>query len=236
MGRPWFEVLVVFGVTLGELKVFAGESPDVVDVRPPAEGDDSVRPAPRSRGSSWVARFPGCGRSRPSPSVQRCRRIRRSFRCRTPAAPHARGDHRRPPTAAPLRSTNSPAEVSGSFTAAPSGSGPRRRRHQTTWLDEFEGQVGGEMVEQLRAGREDGGFTAITYSSTRPGALASGPSVVGPHANKMSASPSSFFNAVSASARSPPITGRWSVAGQMREITTLRIPAPGRRRTHGTWD
>ena len=48
MERPWFEVLVVFGVTLGELKVFAGESPDVVDVRPPAEGDDSVRPAPRS--------------------------------------------------------------------------------------------------------------------------------------------------------------------------------------------
>jgi hypothetical protein len=36
MGRPWFEVLVVFGVTLGELKVFAGESPDVVDVRPPS--------------------------------------------------------------------------------------------------------------------------------------------------------------------------------------------------------
>jgi hypothetical protein len=44
MGRPWFEVLVVFGV--GELKVFAGESPDVVDVRPPAEGDDSVWPRP----------------------------------------------------------------------------------------------------------------------------------------------------------------------------------------------
>ena len=39
MERPWFEVLVVFGVTLGELKVFAGESPDVVDVRPPAEGE-----------------------------------------------------------------------------------------------------------------------------------------------------------------------------------------------------
>jgi hypothetical protein len=48
IGRLWFEVLVVFGVILGEPNVFAGESPDVVDVRPPAEGDDSVRPAPRS--------------------------------------------------------------------------------------------------------------------------------------------------------------------------------------------
>jgi len=41
IGRPWFEVFVVFGVIVGELNVFAGESPDVVDVRPPAEGDDS---------------------------------------------------------------------------------------------------------------------------------------------------------------------------------------------------
>jgi hypothetical protein len=40
MCRPWFEVLVVFGVSLGELNVFAGDSPDVVNVRPPAEGDD----------------------------------------------------------------------------------------------------------------------------------------------------------------------------------------------------
>ena len=64
MGRPWFEVLVVFGV-LGEFNMFAGGSPDVVDVRPPAEGDDSVRPEPRSRVSIWAPRVPGCGRSRP---------------------------------------------------------------------------------------------------------------------------------------------------------------------------
>jgi len=142
-----------------------------------------------------------------------------------PAAPHSGEDHRRPPTAAPSRSTNSPAEVAAAS-----------RQHRLVAEDDDTGLNDlASMSPRARlavrwsnscgpAGRT-AGCTAITYPSIRPGALASGPSVVGPHANKMSAYPSSFFNAVSASTRSPPITGRWSVAGQVREITTLRIPA-----------
>src|SRR5829696_2506156 len=60
IGRPWFEVFVVFGVILGELKVFAGESPDVVDVRPPAEGDDfGAAGAPDPEGAAGRLGSPG---------------------------------------------------------------------------------------------------------------------------------------------------------------------------------
>jgi len=236
MGRPWFEVLVVFGVTLGELKVFAGESPDVVDVRPPAEGDDSVRPAPRSRGAAGWLGSPGAavaGHPHPFNDVDvfggpfGAGPQPRHMRAAITVGPRPRRRYARP-------------------TARPRSAAASRQHRLVADHDDAGIKRLGSMSSRVRLAvrwsnscgpaERTAGCTAITYSSTRPGALASGPSVVGPHANKMSASPSSFFNAVSASARSPPITGRWSVAGQMREITTLRIPAPGRRRTHGTWD